>query len=216
MLLENEFAVPGRLTISGEAISFGPFRLLPAQRLLLEADKPLRIGSRALEVLIALVERAGEVVSKEELIARAWPNTFVAEGNLRVNIAALRRLLGDGQAGNHYVANISGRGYRFIAPVLLSQAQWSSTPPGAVAERTHNLPAPLARMVGRADIVNALMVQLSQGRFITVVGPGGIGKTTVALAVAEQRITLYRDGARFVDLAPLADPLLVPSALASE
>ena len=215
MLLENEFAVPGRLTISGEAISFGPFRLLPAQRLLLEADKPLRIGSRALEVLIALVERAGEVVSKEELIARAWPNTFVAEGNLRVNIAALRRLLGDGQAGNHYVANISGRGYRFIAPVLLSQAQWSSTPPGAVAERTHNLPAPLTRMVGRADIVNALMVQLSQGRFITVVGPGGIGKTTVALAVAEQRITLYRDGARFVDLAPLADPLLVPSALAS-
>jgi DNA-binding winged helix-turn-helix (wHTH) protein len=190
-MLLNEVAVPDPLTISGErAISFGPFRLLPAQQLLLEADKPLRIGSRALDILIALVERAGDLVSKEELIARAWPNTFVAEGNLRVNIAALRRLLGDGQAGNRYVANIPGRGYRFIAPVVLSEAQWSSTPPSAAAERTHNLPAPLMRMVGRADIVSALMVQLPERRFITVVGPGGIGKTTVALAVAEQQIAL--------------------------
>jgi predicted ATPase/DNA-binding winged helix-turn-helix (wHTH) protein len=213
-MLLKEVGVPDPTMISGkQAIWFGPFRLLPAQRLILEADKPLRIGSRALEILIALVERAGELVSKEELIARAWPNTFVAEGNLRVNIAALRRLLGDGQAGNRYVANIPGRGYRFVAPISLSAEQDFRGPPASIAA-PHDLPAPLTRMLGRDDIVNSLISQLPQRRLITLVGPGGIGKTTVALAVADKSAASYRDGVRFVDLAPLTDPLLVPSALA--
>ena len=96
------------------AVSFGPFRLLPTQRLLLEGDKPVRLGSRALDILVALVERAGEVVDKSELIARAWPGTFVDEGNLKFQVGALRRTLGN---GNRYLVNIPGRGYSFIAPV---------------------------------------------------------------------------------------------------
>src|SRR5258705_8111757 len=99
------------------AISFGPYRLVAARRLLLEGDMPVRLGSRAFDILAALVERAGEIVGKEELIARAWPQTFVEDSNLRIQVAALRRALGDGQAGRRYVATVTGRGYNFVAPV---------------------------------------------------------------------------------------------------
>ncbi len=99
--------------------AFGPFRLFAAQRLLLEHEKPLRLGSRALEILTVLLENPGALVTKEELVARVWPDTFVEEGNLRVHMAALRRALGDGQAGNRYVVTVPGRGYRFVAPVSM-------------------------------------------------------------------------------------------------
>src|SRR5689334_22499312 len=107
-------------TTLGQA-TFGPFRLLPSRYLLLEGDKPVRLGSRACEILIALVERAGQLLSKQELIGRVWPDTFVEEGNLRVHLAALRRALGDGQAGRRYTTNIPGRGYCFVAPVALDE-----------------------------------------------------------------------------------------------
>ena len=103
------------------AICFGSFQLLPEQRLLLEGDKPLRVGSRALELLIVLVERHGELVSKEELMARVWPNTFVEAANLTVHVAALRRTLGDGRDGNRFLINIPGRGYRFVAPIKFTE-----------------------------------------------------------------------------------------------
>jgi predicted ATPase/DNA-binding winged helix-turn-helix (wHTH) protein len=216
LLATRGLRVPDRTAASAHhAISFGPFRLVPSQQLLLEDGKPVRLGSRALDILIALAERPNELVSKEDLIARVWPDTFVEEGNLRVHIATLRRTLGDGQAGKRYVANIPGRGYRFVAPVSLSaEQQEPPTPPPSAAPRTYDLPAPLTRMLGRDDIVNSLISQLLQRRFITLVGPGGIGKTTVALAVADRSTASYPDGVRFVDLAPLTDPLLVPSALA--
>src|SRR5215470_17203029 len=103
------------------AFSFGRFRLLPVQQVLLEDEKPVRLGSRALGILTMLVEHAGELVSKDELTTRVWPDTFVEESSLRVHIAGLRRAIGDGQAGNRYVANIPGRGYRFVAPVAVSE-----------------------------------------------------------------------------------------------
>ena len=96
---------------------FGSFRLLPDQRLLKEGDKQVRIGSRTLDLLIALVDRAGELVRKEELTALVWPNTHVAPCNLSVHIAALRRILGDGRDGKRFVINIPGRGYSFVADV---------------------------------------------------------------------------------------------------
>ena len=198
-----------------DAITFGPFRLLPGQQMLLKAGKPVRLGSRALEILTALVERPGELVSKKELVGRVWPNTVVEESNVKVHVAALRRALGDGRDGNRYLVNIPGRGYRFVAPVvpaMLSPLQKSQ--PGARKYSRH-LPTPLTRMLGRAEIVGTIVSKLQQGRFVTIVGPGGIGKTTVALAVAAELIASYNDGGSFVDLAPLADPSLVPSALAT-
>ena len=194
------------------AISFGPFRLFPAQRLLLEGDKPVRLGSRALDILIALVERAGELIGKDELMARVWPNTFVEEGNLKFQIGALRRTLG---VGNRYLVNIPGRGYCFVAPVALADGPRQSPPQAAAAEHAHNLPAHLTRMIGRADTVSTLAARLPRQRLITIVGPGGIGKTTVALAVAEALIPAYDHGVWLIDLAPLSDPRLVPTALAT-
>ena len=97
--------------------SFGAFRLLPTQFLLLEGGKPVRLGSRALEILIVLVGRAGELVSKDELMGRVWPNIFVEPANLTVHISALRRTLRDGCNGNRFIITVPGRGYRFVAPV---------------------------------------------------------------------------------------------------
>jgi DNA-binding winged helix-turn-helix (wHTH) protein len=99
-------------------ISFGPFHIMPCRRLLLDGDQPLRLGSRAFDILVVLVERAGGLVSKDELRNLVWPGTFVAEGNLKVQIATLRRALRDGEDGNRYIATVAGRGYWFVAPVL--------------------------------------------------------------------------------------------------
>ena len=112
---------------SRRAFSFGPFHLIPEQQLLLEREKPLRLGSRAFDILVILVERPGELVSKEELMARVWPKMFVEPSNLTVHIATLRRVLGDGRNGDRYLVNIPGRGYRFVAPVFTADkgTPWS-------------------------------------------------------------------------------------------
>lgn len=194
-----------------EMISFGQFRLIPARQQLMDGDLPVHIGSRALDILTVLVRGAGEVVSKEELFARVWPETFVEEGNLRVHIAALRRALRDGAGGKRYIANIPGRGYSFVAPIVRGSAAADAVP----APPPSSVPARLGRMVGRAEAVEALGRELLVSRFVTVVGPGGIGKTTVAIAIAETLRDRFPDGVFFVDLAAVGDPMLVPSALAA-
>ncbi len=199
----------------GTAIAFGPFRLLSAQRLLLEGDKPVRLGGRAFDILIALVERAGEVVGKEELISRVWPTTFVDEANLKIQVSALRRALGDGQGDNRYVVNVVGRGYNFVAPIREEEPSPASPSPASAPLAPHNLPFATTRMIGREETVAALVTRLSRDRLVTVAGPGGIGKTTVALAVAERMIGAYEHGVWLVDLAPLSDPHLVASAVAT-
>lgn len=194
-------------------ILFGPFRLLPAQQQLLEGENPVRLGSRALEILVALVERAGEVVGKNELIARVWPNTVIDENTLRVHVAGLRRALGDGQPGRRYLASVPGRGYRFVAPVSLSEPERLPALQTEVSAPTHNLPLSKSRLVGRARAIDALRDHLLRQRFVTIVGAGGIGKTAVALALAETLLPVYEDGVRFVDLASVDNPQFVPSAL---
>src|ERR1041385_4338733 len=126
--------------MDGHAISFGPFRLLAKQRLLLEGEKPVRLGSRAFDILIALVERAGEVVGKEDLIARAWPRTFVEEANLKIQVSALRRVLGDGQGGHRYVLTVPGRGYKFVTAVGHGEPAGAGPPLRIAPAAVHNLP----------------------------------------------------------------------------
>src|SRR5579872_5300293 len=174
--------------MDGGAISFGPFRLLAAQRLLLEGDSPVRLGSRAFDILAALVERAGEVVGKKELIARVWPQTFVEDANLKIQVSALRRALGDGQGGHRYVVTVPGRGYNFVAPVSVEEHSRVPLAPTGAPSAVHNLPCAAIRMIGREEAVAAVVSRLSRERLITILGSGGIGKTTVALAVAERMI----------------------------
>jgi DNA-binding winged helix-turn-helix (wHTH) protein len=139
---DTEKLSSGPATAAPTEISFGPFRLLPGQFLLLEGDEPVRLGSRALEILIVLLERPGELVSKQELMGRVWPETFVEPANLTVHISALRRTLRDGRDGNRFIINVPGRGYSFVGlvelpsrenrtvfagPVLAAGASWSPT-----------------------------------------------------------------------------------------
>jgi predicted ATPase/DNA-binding winged helix-turn-helix (wHTH) protein len=207
---------------AGEIVSFGPFRLAAAERLLLKDGEPLAIGSRALDTLIGLVERCGEVVSRRELIARVWPGLVVEEANLRVHIGSLRKLLGDGQDGARYISNIPGRGYCFVAPVQRTTAASPSPQPSAPAmpapaamPSSLKLPARLARMVGREETVAALSALLASRRFVSVVGPGGMGKTTVAVSVAHALLDDFGDAVFFVDLGALTDAALVTTAVAS-
>jgi DNA-binding winged helix-turn-helix (wHTH) protein len=109
-------------------IAFGPFRLLPAQFLLLEGDSPVRIGSRALGILIVLLERPSALVSKQELMDRVWPNIFVETANLTVHISALRRTLRDGRDGNRFIINVPGRGYSFVASVETARPACDGSP----------------------------------------------------------------------------------------
>ncbi len=105
--------------LSEQAVHFGPYRIHPRQRLVLEAGRPLRLGRRAVDILLILLEQAGNVVSKQELIARVWPKSVVEDGNLRVHMAALRKALGDGQAGQRYIVTVAQRGYSFVAPLSI-------------------------------------------------------------------------------------------------
>ncbi|SFH78356.1 ATP-binding protein [Albimonas pacifica] len=187
---------------------FGPFRLVPRQRLLLGGEGPAPIGSRAFDILTLLAARAGEVVSKEELLRHAWPNTFVEDDNLRVHVAALRRVLSAAAPGMTFIATEIGRGYRFVAPVRVAppdEPPATHTPP--------NLPSDLG-VIGRADDIAAVARHLTRARLVTIVGAGGVGKTTVAAAAARRAAALGQPVA-FVDFSTVGDPQLAPVAIAA-
>jgi DNA-binding winged helix-turn-helix (wHTH) protein len=198
--------------VDNTVFAFGPFRLHPAERLLLKEEKPARLGSRALEILITLVERAGETVPKDQLIDRVWPDTVVDEAALRGQIAGLRKALGDGLDGNRFIENIPGRGYSFVSPVAREQRQETTALPNQPA-RVGNLPAQLTRVIGRGGIITTVASRVSQRRLLTIIGPGGIGKTTVAVAAAEATSASYPDGVWFVGLSTIIDAALVPGAV---
>jgi len=188
--------------------------LFPERQLLLQGEAPVRIGCRALDILTTLVEHSGDVVSKNELLARVWPDTTVQESNLKVNMAALRRVLGEEPGVARYIATVVGRGYRFVAPVLSGSAghAFEASPASA---RNHNLPTATTRIFGRAEVIDAIGRDLTESRLVSIVGAGGIGKTTVALAVAEHALRQFKDGVWLIDLALLKDPDWVPNAIAT-
>jgi predicted ATPase/DNA-binding winged helix-turn-helix (wHTH) protein len=194
--------------------TFGSFRLIPSQGLY-ENGRPCRIGPRAMETLLALVERAGETIKKSDLIARVWPETGVDEANLRMQISALRSVLGDGHAGARFIVNVMGQGYCFVAPVtqIESLAEQSLATPNH--DRKHNLPPLQTRVLGRDEAIEEIAIQTPLRRCVTVVGPGGIGKTTVAIRAAERLLTAYDDGVWFVDLTAIQDRELIPSQIAA-
>jgi DNA-binding winged helix-turn-helix (wHTH) protein len=188
---------------SATSLAFGPFRAFPLQRLLTRDGHLVRVGSRAFEILIALLERPGELVTKDELIARVWPNTFVEHANLAVQIAGLRRALGDGVGQTRYVINIPGRGYRFVAPVTV-ETEFSADAPDTADWRAPALPLKAVRATTDADSVRELAQKLQQQGAFTVAPQGG-GKAAVALAVVEKLLGGDSNGVWLLDLRPLAD-----------
>jgi predicted ATPase/DNA-binding winged helix-turn-helix (wHTH) protein len=197
-----------------QTFAFGSFRLDPNRRALREGGRLLHMGSRALDILIALVENAGETLTRAQLVERVWPNTVVGDASLRVHVAGLRKALADGQDGHRFIVNIPGRGYTFVASVVRQQTA-EPPPVEAAIESRGNMPTSLTRVIGREGAINALLERQTRNRLVTIVGPGGIGKTTVAIAVATAAAPQYVHGAWFVSLASLADPALVPAAVAS-
>jgi predicted ATPase/DNA-binding winged helix-turn-helix (wHTH) protein len=196
-----------------EVASFGSFHLFSAERRLEKDGVQLEIGSRSLDILIVLVERAGENVSNRDLIARVWRDVVVEDSSLRVNIAGLRRVLGDGA---RYVANIPGQGYCFVAPV--SRTRRSALPGGGekhAGGTAYPLPNRLQRMVGRDEQVLALTAQVMAHRFVSIVGPGGMGKTTTAIAVAHALLPNFDGAVCFFDLGVLASSSLLASTMAA-
>ncbi|WP_370599349.1 winged helix-turn-helix domain-containing protein [Pseudomonas nitroreducens] len=190
-------------------LQFGRFQLHPYKRQLLQGDRPVRIGSRALDILLVLVAQPGEIIAKETIIARVWGSTVVEEINLRVHIAALRRALGEGHTGERYIANVPLRGYGFVGVVETLQAQPNQGAP------VGNLPVLLVGLVGRRRLTRHLFEQLPGTRLLTLVGPGGMGKTSLAIQACESLQSQY-SAILFLDLSPVSTPEALADLLATE
>jgi predicted ATPase len=184
-------------------LAFGPFKLDLGRRLLTKGGEAVPLGGRALDLLIALTERPGELITKAELMARAWPGVHVEEAALRVQISGIRRALGE-EKGSSFIAADAGRGYRFVAPLAL-QAPIGKSP-------VRRLPARLTTMFGRDADVAAITQQLRASRLMTIVGPGGIGKTTLALACAEDLEASLADGVVFAEVTSGGGPEMAVAA----
>src|SRR5450432_2449728 len=162
-------------------LRFGPFELSIGERILRREGEALPLGGRALDILIYLSERPGEVIAKQELMDRVWSDVSVEEGSLRVHVAAIRKALGDGQHGNRYIANIKGRGYAFVGTVVPLAGNAESG--NAVFRHQGRLSVRPLNMIGRETAIGEVCAKLRDERLVTLLGPGGIGKTTIALAV---------------------------------
>lgn len=196
--------------------TFGPFRLIASERLLERDGAAVTIGGRTLDLLIALTERPGAVLSVRELLSMVWPDVTVEEANLRVCVAALRKVIGDGKEGARYVVNVPGRGYAFVAPIQSDTDGSVHAGKAGSALQSLSLPPIPQLLVGRSDTVEVLALLLLTQRFVSVVGPGGIGKTTVSLAVANVlRSEFGDDGICFVDGGSVSEPGDLPNAVAS-
>jgi predicted ATPase/DNA-binding winged helix-turn-helix (wHTH) protein len=173
----------------------------------------LSLGGRALDILIYLAERPGEVIAKQELIDHVWRDVTVEEGSIRVHVAAIRKALGDGQFGNRYIANIKGRGYSFVGTVVPLAGSTESR--NDRSRHQGRLPVRPLMMIGRETVISQVSDTLRDERFVTLLGPGGIGKTTIALAVGRAAAEEFGGKVHFVDLESLTDSRHVAGAVAT-
>jgi DNA-binding winged helix-turn-helix (wHTH) protein len=191
----------------------GPFRLDARAGVLTLNGMPVALGARGASVLAMLVEHATRYVSKASLLEHAWPGLVVEEGNLAVQISAIRRALGAAPGGERWIETLARRGYRFVGPVI-AVPERDFRVADAEDRRRCNLPEPLTSFIGRERELVDLKHLLPKVRLVTLTGIGGIGKTRLALQLSAQVVDAYRDGVWWVELAPLSDPTLVPSAVA--
>src|SRR5258707_2812781 len=200
-------------TVVHGKLRFGPFELSIGERLLRRDGRVLPLGDRALDILSYLADRSGEVIAKQELIDHVWSDVIVEEGSLRVHVAAIRKALGDGQFGNRYIANIKGRGYSFVGTVVpLAGSTESGNDRSGQQGR---LPARPLMIIGRESVISEVSDKLRDERFVTLLGPGGIGKTTIALAVGRAAAEEFGGEVYLIDFESLTHPRHVAGAVAT-
>src|SRR5258707_9507012 len=189
---------------SFERYRFGPFELQPDKRRLLKDGEAIALRARAFDLLVALADRAGHLVTKDELLDQVWPKMVVEEAVLHVQVSALRKVL-----GADAVTTVSGRGYQFTLPVTEGDGQANRA-----SKPRHNLPYQLTSFVGREQEIAQLEELVTAHRLVALTGAGGAGKTPLAIQVASRLIDAFPDGVWLVELAALSDPRLVPQSVA--
>jgi predicted ATPase/DNA-binding winged helix-turn-helix (wHTH) protein len=201
------------------AVDFGRFRILPHRRELLADNQPVELGARAFDVLVALIEARGTVVSKHVLIERVWPDRVVEENNLPFQISTLRKAF----AGDRdLIRTVSGRGYQFTGDIRTVSA-WPDPrmnvampdPEPTPSRPLTNLPEPVSELIGRDAELGEILGQSASHRLVTLTGAGGIGKTRLGFAVARHQMAGFADGVWVAELAALSDPDLVPITVAT-
>ncbi len=199
-------------------IVFDQFRLSPSGRTVFAGPEKLDIGNRAFDILLTLVTHPDEVITRSMFSSLVWPDTVVEDVNLRVHIANLRRILGRHSKGFRYIESVPGRGYRFVGNVLYEESSVGFPDPGIhqpMAQKSREGETDCGPLIGRRSDLCAIDGLLARNRLVTVVGPGGVGKTTVALAAMHNYCAAHSINAICVELSSVATPALVPGALAS-
>ena len=196
--------------------TFGECRIDLAQRELRIRGSPVPIGGRAFEFLEVLVRSAGKLVTKDELMNRVWPGAIVTENTLHVHATAIRKALGPSR---NLLKTEPGRGYRLLGDWTVRRQDAETLPVGrrpvlrVGASAVTNFPETVTRLIGRTAAVARLRDLLSAYRVVTLTGPGGIGKTSLALKAARGVVGDFAGGAWLIELASLSDPTLVPSTI---
>jgi predicted ATPase/DNA-binding winged helix-turn-helix (wHTH) protein len=200
-------------------IEFGRFRVLPTRRELLADGRPVDLGGRAFDLLMALIEAAGAIVGKDALMNRVWPDRVVEENNLQAQIVALRRAFG---ADRDMIRTIAGRGYQFTGQIRTFSGTSNAKASAGMAQPTStpsrpptNLPEPVSELIGRDVELNEILELSASRRLVTLVGAGGIGKTRLGFEVARHLLPRFADGVWAIELAPISDPELVPVTVAT-
>jgi predicted ATPase/DNA-binding winged helix-turn-helix (wHTH) protein len=172
----------------GSEMTFGPFRLVPSRRVLLCGDQPVRLGEPSYNVLTVLLAYAGEIVGGDQLILEAWGTRHIDESNLRSAVAALRRAFTAAGCTRSYVSTVSRRGYRFTEPVTVV----------ASTQERQTFAFQPPRLIGRELAIESLARDIGEHRLVTIVGPGGVGKTALAIVAAQRACALKEVEAVYV------------------
>src|SRR5712672_1942898 len=187
-----------------ERYRFRAFELQPDKRKLLRDGATISLRPRAFDLLVALVDRAGHLVTKDELLERVWPKMVVEEAALHVQVSALRKVV-----GANAITTVSGRGYQFTLPVTKGAGEADR-----VSAPKHNLPYQLTSFIGREQEIAQLEELVTANRLVTLTGAGGAGKTRLAIEVASRLIDAFPDGVWLVELAALSNSRLVSQVVA--